>query len=238
MNIAVIFAGGTGQRMNSRTRPKQFLELHGKPIIIYTIQHFDQHPDIDAIIVVCLWKWSDVLKRLITDYGIKKVKAIVPGGGTGQESIRNGVYEAARRFPEDSIVLIPDGVRPLIDEGTITRCIQCTKENGNAITVVPAIETVVRSKDGIITDFIKRQDCRLARAPQCCRLGDIRDAHQRAEQEGRDDFVDSATLMAHYGHVLHEVEGSTENIKVTTPPDYYIMRAIMDAQEDAQIFGL
>ena len=127
-------------------------------------------------------------------------------------------------------MLIHDGVRPLIDEGTITRCIQCAKENGNAITVVPAIETVVRSKDGIITDFIKRQDCRLARAPQCFRLGDIRDAHQRAEQEGRDDFVDSATLMAHYGHVLH--------IKVTTPPDYYIMRAIMDAQEDAQIFGL
>lgn len=135
-------------------------------------------------------------------------------------------------------MLIHDGVRPLIDEDTITRCIRCADENGNAITVVPAIETVVRSKDGIITDFINRQDCRLARAPQCFRLGDIRDAHERAEREGRDDFVDSATLMAHYGHVLHEVEGSTENIKVTTPPDYYIMRAIMDAQEDAQIFGL
>lgn len=238
MNVAVIFAGGTGQRMNSRTRPKQFLELHGKPIIVYTLERFDRHPDIDAIVVVCLWEWSDVLNDCIARYGLKKVASVVPGGSSGQESIRNGVVEAARMYPDDSIVLIHDGVRPLIDDDTITRCIQCAKEHGNAITVVPAIETVVQSKDGIITNFIKREDCCLARAPQCFRLGDIRDAHERAQEDRLGDFIDSASLMAHYGHTLHEVMGSSANIKVTTPPDYYIMRAIMDAQEDSQIFGL
>ena len=238
MNVAVIFAGGTGQRMNSRTRPKQFLELHGKPIIIYTLERFDQHPDVDAIVVVCLWEWSDILHAYLRKYNLEKVVSVVPGGKTGQESIRNGIYEAAKRCPDDSIVLIHDGVRPLVDGETITKCIQCTKEHGNAITVVPAIETVVQSKDGIITNFIKREDCCLARAPQCFRLGEIRDAHKKAVEEQREDFIDSASLMAYYGHTLYEVQGSSANIKVTTPPDYYIMRAIMDAQEDSQIFGL
>ena len=166
MNIAVIFAGGTGQRMNSRTKPKQFLLVHGKPIIIYTLEAFDQHPDIDAIVVVCLKEYIDVLEQLITKFGVGKIAAIVPGGSSGQESIRNGVDKANRLYPADSVVIVHDGVRPLIDQQTITDCIVSVKKNGSAVTVVPATETIVQSEDGVITNIIDRKQCQLARAPR------------------------------------------------------------------------
>ena len=237
MNIAVVFAGGTGQRMNSKSKPKQFLMLHGRPIIIYTLERFEQHPDVDAIVVVCLSDWVDELKRYINKYGLTKIASIVPGGDSGQASIRNGVYEAARLFPSDSVVLVHDGVRPLVDSRTISDCIDCVEEHGSAVTVVPAIETIVQSTDGVIDNIIDRKRCQLARAPQCFRLGELREAHERALDEGLTEFIDSASLMAHYGHKLYEVEGSPANIKITTPSDYYIMRAIMDEQEDSQFFG-
>ncbi len=237
MNIAVVFAGGTGQRMNSKSKPKQFLMLHGRPIIIYTLERFEQHPDVDAIVVVCLSDWIDELKRYINKYGLTKIASIVPGGDSGQASIRNGVYEAARLFPSDSVVLVHDGVRPLVDSRTISDCIDCVAEHGSAVTVVPAIETIVQSTDGVIDNIIDRKRCQLARAPQCFRLGELRAAHERALDEGLTEFIDSASLMAHYGHKLYEVEGSPANIKITTPSDYYIMRAIMDEQEDSQFFG-
>ena len=123
MNTAVIFAGGTGKRMHSGNVPKQFLELNGKPIIIHTIEHFDKHPMIDAIVVVCIADWIDFLKGKLDEFGITKVVSVIPGGKTGQESIRNGLYEIRDKVdcdPKDTVVLIHDGVRPLINEKLIT----------------------------------------------------------------------------------------------------------------------
>ena len=199
---------------------------------------FDQHPDIDAIVVVCLKEYIDVLEQLITKFGVGKIAAIVPGGSSGQESIRNGVDKANRLYPADSVVIVHDGVRPLIDQQTITDCIVSVKKNGSAVTVVPATETIVQSEDGVITNIIDRKQCQLARAPQCFRLGELHDAHHKAVEEGLGDFIDSASLMSYYGHKLYEVEGANSNIKITTPSDFYIMRAIMDAEESSQIFGL
>lgn len=238
MNVAVIFAGGTGQRMNTKTTPKQFLKLHGKEIIIYTLERFENHPEIDKIVVVCLEPWIPTLKRLIERNYLTKVASVVPGGDSGQGSIRNGIYEAARLFPEDSIVLIHDGVRPLLDEETISACIQSVKDHGSAVTVVPATETIVQAEDGKIFNMIDRHSCRIARAPQCFYLGEIKRAHEMAQKDGREDFIDSAYLMSHYGHSLYVVEGGSENIKITTPPDFYIFRAITDARENSQILGL
>ena len=237
MNVAVIFAGGTGQRMNTKTTPKQFLKLHGKEIIIYTLECFEHHPEIDKIVVVCLEPWIPKLRKLLERNGIEKVTSIVPGGESGQGSIRNGIYEAARLFPEDSIVLIHDGVRPLLDDETITSCIACVREHGSAITVVPATETIVQEENGKIYNMIDRHSCRIARAPQCFYLGEIKRAHERAQADGREDFIDSAYLMSNYGHDLYVVEGGSENIKITTPPDFYIFRAITDARESSQILG-
>lgn len=238
MNIAIIFAGGTGQRMNTKTTPKQFLKLHGKAIIVHTIERFEMHPEIDKIVVVCLESWIPKLEHMLKQNGIEKVASIVPGGDSGQASIRNGIYEAARLFPGNSIVLIHDGVRPLLSDETISSCIECVKANGSAVTCVPATETIVQEENGKIVNMIERQSCRLARAPQCFYLDDIRRAHEQAEKDGIEDFIDSAYLMTHYGHDLYVVEGGTENIKITTPPDFYIFRAIIDAQENSQILGL
>lgn len=237
MNIAVIFAGGTGQRMNTKTRPKQFLELHGKPIIIYTLEQFENHSDIDGIVVVCLEDWIPFLKKMIKRYELEKIIEVVPGGLTGQESIRNGIEAAWSQCPDDSTVLIHDGVRPLIDEDTICRCLNSVEQYGNAITVVPAIETIVQESDGVITKIIDRKTCQMAKAPQCFILRDLREAHIAAQNDGLADFIDSASLMSHYGHTLHVVEGSPENIKITTPSDFYVFRAYVDVVENSQIFG-
>lgn len=236
-NVAIIFAGGTGQRMNTRTKPKQFLELHGKPIIIHTIEQFEKHPSVDGIVVVCLESWIDELLRLLKVFSITKVDDVVSGGRTGQESIMHGVMRASELYPEETIVLIHDGVRPLVDEDTISSCIETASHFGNAIAVVPATETIVQQKNGIITEIKDRSSCYMARAPQCFRLDDIKEAHAKALQEGFLDAVDSASLMRHFGWTLHAVEGNVENIKITTPSDFYTFRAITDARESSQIFG-
>ena len=241
MNIALIFAGGTGQRMNSRTKPKQFLELNGKPILIHTIEHFDDHPQIDGIAVVCLKDWIPYLEDLADRFRIRKLRWIAEGGATGQESIRNGLYmlEQDEAVPDDAIVLIHDGVRPLINEDLITRSIAAARERGNAITVTPATETVIRA-DGQreVTDILDRSVCMLARAPQTFVLRDILSAHHRAVEENYTEAIDSAMLMSHYGVRLHIVEGPAENIKITTPADFYIFRAITEAKENSQIWGI
>ena len=240
MNTALIFAGGAGHRMNTKTRPKQFLELHGKPILIHTIDVFELHPEIDSIAVVCLKPWIPYAQKLMRRYQIEKVRWIVAGGDTGQQSIRNGLdaLEAAG-LPEDTLVLIHDGVRPLIDANTISRNIACAGKYGNAITVTPAIETIidVTSRDEV-NNIMDRSVCRLARAPQTFRLGEILGAHKRAEAEGKLTMIDSAMLMAWYGAKLHIVEGPAENIKITTPSDFYVFRAIFEARENSQIWGI
>lgn len=238
MNIAVIFAGGTGQRMNTKSKPKQFLEMHGKPVLIYTMENFQNHPQIDAIVLVCLESWIDYAEKLLKKFGITKVKAVVPGGKTGQESIFHGIKKVHELFGDENIVLIHDGVRPLINEDVITRCIESVKSHGNAITVAPAIETIFVKKDNKVGKIFKRSKCLMGKAPQCFYEKDIYNAHLKANEEHLMDFIDSADLMQHYGFELYTVEGPAENIKITTPSDFYTFRAIMDARENYQILGL
>lgn len=239
MNIAVIFAGGTGQRMNSASKPKQFLELHGKPILIYTLEQFQNHPMIDGIVLVCLENWIDYTKELLSKFHITKVKDVIPGGANGQDSIFNGLKCSKTHYPADSIVLIHDGVRPLINEDIITNAIKTVKMYGNAITVSPAIETIVLKKeDGEVGQILDRSSCEIAKAPQCFILGEIYNAHLQSRNEGKSNFIDSASLMQYYGHKLTTVVGPSENIKITTPSDFYVFRAIIDARENLQILGL
>ncbi|MGF7143659.1 2-C-methyl-D-erythritol 4-phosphate cytidylyltransferase [Anaerotaenia torta] len=240
MNTVLIFAGGAGTRMRSSdTTPKQFLKLHGKDIIIHTIEHFEQHPEIDAIVVVCIASWISYLKNLLTRYAITKVHWVVEGGNTGQDSIYNGLKLLGREYPDDTIVLIHDGVRPLINSRVITDNIACVKKYGSAITVAPSVETVITvNETGNIDRINDRSKSMLAKAPQTFFLKDILKAHENALSEARHDFIDSASIMSHYGFSLKTVEGPYENIKITTPSDYYIFRAINEARENSQIFGI
>ena len=236
---ALIFAGGTGKRMNTKTLPKQFLELHGKPIIIHTIEHFEAHSEIKDIVVVCVDDWLDYCKDLLAKFNIKKVSQVVPGGETGQMSIFNGLETLREKYQgNDDYVLIHDGVRPLIDEEIISKNIESVKKYGTAITVKPVIETVVQvDEEDIINNVIERSTCQTAVAPQSFVLSEIYSLHMRAQAEKLFDMTDSATLARYFGLPLHTVMGGSENIKITTPSDFYIFRAIYEARENAQIFG-
>lgn len=240
MISALIFAGGTGTRMNSKGKPKQFLELHNKPIIIYTIEKFENNKDIDNIVVVCHPDWIDYLANILQKFFIHKVSKILKGGATGQESIRNGIihlYE--NRKTDEDIVLIHDGVRPLINDEIISLNIETVKLKGNCITTAPVTETVVKANESEDIDQIyDRSACRLARAPQSYYVRDVYENHMKLVQEGDPAMVDTAMLMNHYGCQLHMVPGPVENIKITTPMDFYIFRAIIDAQENSQIWGI
>lgn len=239
MNIAIIFAGGTGQRMNTKTFPKQFLELHGKPIIIYTIEHFEKHEKIDGIIVVCVESWIEYCKELINKFNINKVKAVIPGGKTGLFSRFMGVKKATELYPEDTICLMHDGVRPLIDSEIISKNIESVEKYGSAVTVAPAIETIAFKDNGNqVGQIIDRSKCQMAKAPQSFRLGELMTAHQKMIDTGVNDCIDTAYLMQQTGHSVYVVEGSPENIKITTPTDFYTFRALIDAKENSQIFGL
>lgn len=240
MNIPVIFAGGSGTRMNTKSRPKQFLELNGKPIIIYTLELFDNHPMIDGIVVVCLESWIPSLQKMLKKFEINKVVRIIPGGSTAQESTLKGLYAAEEYAGDDkdAIVLIHDGVRPLITEETITANINKVKEVGSCITVVPATETfVVRQEDGMLS-IPNRANCMLARAPQSFYLKDILKVHRQNMEGDNISFIDSCSMMSTFGYKLGIVVGPVENIKITTPTDYFVFRAMAEVHENQQIFGI
>lgn len=236
---ALIFAGGVGTRMHTNALPKQFLMVHGKPVIVYTIQAFEKLDAVDDICVVCTPDWVEHMNSLVDEFLLGKVSLVVPGGSTALESQRIGLeaLDSCGASGED-VVLIHDGVRPLIDGETIRSCIDSVEIYGSAVTVAPAIETIATlDADGNISSTVRRSDCVLARAPQAFHLGEMLAVHRRAQADGL-TFVDSATMMTHYGHKAHAVEGKPENIKVTTPSDYFTMRALLDARECEQIGGL
>lgn len=232
MNIAAIFAGGIGKRMETHDLPKQFLTVNDKPILVHTLEKFQNNKNIDAIVLASLADYIDYTWDLAKKYGLTKLKKIVAGGITGQQSIHNALIAAknvARETP--AVVLIHDGVRPLIDDDLIDRNIETVKKYGNSITCVECKETItVVNDEGIIVETTDRASLRIARAPQCFLLDDILSAHERAILDGNTNMIDSCTLMKHYGYTLHITMGKSENIKITTPDDYHIFKSILDSR--------
>ncbi len=239
MNVGLIFAGGVGSRMNSKSVPKQFLQVNGKPIIIHTLEVFQNHPQIDCICVSCIAKYIDHLKSICQTYGITKLKWLVPGGETGQLSIYNGLKTIHDNCPEDSVVLIHDGVRPVITQELLTANIEGVRAHGSAISCAKAIETFSQlDEQRRIVNVMPREASVVAKAPQSFYIKDIFSAHQKAMAEGNYGFIDSASMMLHYGYDLYAVECENSNIKITTPSDFYTLRALLEAKENSQVFGL
>ena len=235
---ALIFAGGVGSRMKGAKLPKQFLKLGGKPIVAHTIEKFEQCDEVDGIVVVCVSDWLDELRNVIKHFEFRKVKAVAPGGASSQGSIFNGLQAVKNLLAddEDAVVLVHDGVRPLIDADTISRCIASVKAKGCTVTTTPAIETVVVQKDdGCVEQIMDRSHCKLARAPQGFMLSQLYQAHLRSQEDGL-EFIDSISLMTHYGYKIHTINGPVENIKITTPRDFFTFKAYTDMQEVAQIW--
>ena len=238
MAKALIFAGGSGRRMNSGSKPKQFLELHGKPIIIYTLEHFEYHEEISDIIVVCIKEWIEELQGFLRRYGITKVSKIVPGGATGHDSIYNGLQAMKEEADFNEVVLIHDGVRPLINAELISQNIEAVKRYGNAITAEPVRESVVRSADGInISDVPPRSHMYIAKAPQSFYFGDILKLYDMAHNDQL-KTIDSSHLCSKYQVPMHIIISTKNNLKITEPADFYIYRALYEALESQQVFGL
>lgn len=230
MNIAIIFAGGTGSRMGAEL-PKQFLEIKNQPILIYTLKLYQEHPQIDKIYLSILSEYLDYTKSLVEKYGLTKVEGIVPGGETGQDSIYNALSYAASENNGDDIVLISDGVRPLITQKTISNNISGVKEKGSAITTTACFETIIISEDKgeTVREIPIRRHTFAAQAPQSFYLKDILEAHEviRKTPTGYTDIVDSCTLMHKLGREVHIVEGNRSNIKITTPDDVVTFKALL-----------
>ncbi|MCQ2221663.1 MAG: 2-C-methyl-D-erythritol 4-phosphate cytidylyltransferase [Prevotella sp.] len=234
MNIAVIIAGGSGNRMGQDI-PKQFMHVDGCPIIIHTMQCFQKHPDIDAIAVVCLKGWDTVLQAYANQFSITKLKWIFPGGETGMESIHNGIYGLKDAGCKgDDLVLIHDSVRPLLSQDIISSNIAVCKAYGYAITGIQCREAILESEDGFAaTGSIPRDTLIRTQTPQTFRLDNIIAVHEEAKEKGITNSVASCTLIAEVGgREMHIVPGSEKNIKVTTVEDLEILKALMHTSKD------
>ncbi|MBR6043099.1 MAG: 2-C-methyl-D-erythritol 4-phosphate cytidylyltransferase [Paludibacteraceae bacterium] len=236
MNIAVIIAGGSGQRMGQDI-PKQFINVYDKPILIYTLDSFQRHPMIDAIEVVCIEGWENVVWAYAKQFGIDKLKWIVKGGKTGQESIRNGVYNLEDKASAKDIIIIHDGIRPLIEPAVLTDVIQKAHEYGNAVTSMPYNEQIfVISEDDetTTTKFIPRETLRRVSTPQAYRF-DLLDEkyHEAFEKEiGIYGSHYTNTMMVELGVKLHFAAGSDKNIKLTTKDDLEMFKGYLSRDKN------
>ena len=220
--------------------PKQFLEINGKPILIHTLQLFQEHEEIDKIYLAMSQDYIRYTEQLVKDYRIDKIKAIVPGGETAQDSIYHALKKAQEENEEDSIVLIHDGVRPFVEYGVISDNIEGVKKYGSAITSTPCFETILVSRDGEQVDELPlRRESYSAQAPQSFYLKDIIGAHEaiRNTETRYENMVDACTIYRSLGRQPHIVIGNRGNIKVTTPEDVYMFRALLQYKENEQAFG-
>ena len=229
-NIALIIAGGSGNRMHQNI-PKQFLTVNEQPVIIYTLQAFESHPEIDAIAVVCIQGWEQVLWAYAKQFNITKLKNVIPGGKNGQDSIRNGVYELEKHYSPEDLVLIHDAIRPMVSAEIITDCIRVANQYGNAITVIPCAEAMIQTEDGVVSSgSYPREKLKRTQTPQAFHIGDICDLHRRALEAGITNSVASCTLMIEMGEQIYFSAGSEKNIKLTTVEDIDIFKALLAAK--------
>lgn len=232
-NIALIIGGGIGARMNQDI-PKQFINVYDKPVIVYTMEAFQQHPEIDAIEVVCLDGWHDVLRAYAKQFGIAKLEGVVSGGPNGQDSIRNGLYDiAARHTDPDDIVLVHDAIRPMVSAQIISDNIRVCREHGNAITVVPCTAAMLKTYDALsTTEQVPRDNLKITQTPQAFFLPDILSAHKEALERGITNSVASCCLYIELGRKLYMSMGSEKNLKLTTTEDIEIFKALLKAKKE------
>ena len=232
MNIALIIAGGTGARMHQDI-PKQFINVYDKPIIVYTLEAFQNHPNVDAIEVVCLEGWHDILRAYCNQFNITKLENIVSGGENGQTSIRNGVMDIYSRHEEDDIVLIHDAIRPMVSAEIISDNIRVCAENGNAITVVPCTAAMLKTEDGeSSTVQVPRDNLKITQTPQAVLLGKLVRAHEEALKRGITSSVATCTMFIELGKQLYLSKGSEKNLKLTTPEDIEIFKALYKSKKE------
>lgn len=232
MNIALLTAGGTGTRMHQDI-PKQFLHVRNKPILIYTLEAFERHPSIDAIIVVGLERWIDIIWAYAKQFDISKLKWVVPGGSTGQESIHNGLLELEKHCKLSDIVMVHDGNRPMISQDVISDSLAKQKEYGSSVTVIPCVEVVFESDDRrSSTVNIPRDKLLRSQTPHTYSLEKLLWAHEESDRLGITNTVASCDLMCRLGEIVYFSKGSERNLKITTVEDIDIFTSLLDSKKE------
>lgn len=234
MTTAIIIAGGAGHRMGQDI-PKQFINVYDKPILIYTLESFQKHPQIDAIEVVCLDGWHDVLWAYAKQFGIGKLKWVISGGSTGQESIRNGVYNLEGKVSDDDVIIIHDGIRPLVDETVLTDVIRKCQQYGNAVTSLPYNEQIFVIDDEKSTvKYIPRETLRRVSTPQAYKFGLLNSKYHEAYEKKIGIYGSSYTntMMVELGERLYFASGSDKNIKLTTKDDLELFKAYLKSDKN------
>lgn len=233
MTIAILTAAGTGTRMGQEV-PKQFLNVYDKPIIVYTMERFQRHAEIDGIVVVTLPEWMEVVRVYARQFGISKLIAVVPGGATGQESIRNGVEEVARRHPEGATVMIHDGNRTMVDDAIISDSLRVFREHGSAVAVIPCTEVVFKGESpDESTEEIPRELLWRTQTPHTYALAKLQWALDQAKQRGLTGMAAMCQLMCRLGEKTYYSKGSEKNLKLTTLDDIDIFKALLKAEKSA-----
>ena len=239
-NVALIIAGGSGNRMHQDI-PKQFLTVNERPVIVYTLEAFQRHPEIDAIAVVCLEGWEQILTAYARQFNITKLNYIIPGGQTGQDSIRNGVFELEKHFAPDDMIIIHDGNRAFLEAWVISDNIRVARKHGNAIAAVPCTEVVMETEDGISSDTThQRERLRRTQTPHAFRVKDICDLHREALKAGITNTAASCELIVKVrknnsvgsGQIFFS-KGSEKNIKLTTVEDIDIFKALLSTERSS-----
>ena len=236
-NIGMIIAGGSGNRMHQDI-PKQFITVNERPVIVYTLEAFERHPEIDAVLVVCIAGWEQVLWAYAKQFNITKLQYVVPGGKNGQDSIRNGLFVLEKHFGPNDLVLIHDAIRPLVSAEVISDNIRVAREYGNAITVIPCAEAMLQTEDGVSSvDSYPRDNLKRTQTPQAFRLGMICSLHREALKKGITNSVASCTLMIEMGEKVYFSAGSEKNIKLTTVEDIDIFKALLATKRSEWLKG-
>ena len=234
MNYALIIAGGTGNRMGQDI-PKQFINVYDKPVIVYTLEAFQKHPQIDAIQVVCIDGWHDILKAYAKQFGITKLKEVVSGGASAQESIRNGVYSLENVCKDDDLIIVHDGVRPLVEDSVLSDVIIKAQEYGNAVTSMPYNEQIFKIYDEKSTrEYIPRDTLRRVSTPQAYKFGKLLESYKKAfaENIGIGPSSYTNTMMVELGETLYFAAGSDKNIKLTTKDNLEMFKAFLKMDKD------
>lgn len=236
MNVAILIAGGSGKRMGQDI-PKQFINVYDKPVLLYTLESFERHPQIDAIEVVCIDGWHDVLRAYARQFNISKLKWIVSGGASGQESIRNGVYNLEGKVQPDDIIVIHDGIRPLVDASVLTDVLIKAQKYGNAVTSMPYNEQIFiinPDESSTTKQYIPRETLRRVSTPQAYRFDLLDEKYHEAFEKKIGIYGSSYTntMMVELGVTLHFAAGSDKNIKLTTKDDLELFKAYLKADKD------
>lgn len=230
MNICLLIAGGSGNRMHQDI-PKQFITVNERPVIVYTLEAFEKHPEIDAIGVVCIEGWEQVLWAYAKQFNITKLRHVMPGGMNGQNSICNGIMELEKHYDPDDIVLVHDAIRPMVSAEIISDNIRVAMEYGNAITVIPCAEAMMQTENGLVSvGSYPRDRLKRTQTPQAFHIGPFCDLHRRALKAGITNSVASCTLMIEMGEQVYFSSGSEKNIKLTTVEDIDIFKALLAAK--------